>query len=136
MPRSSDSDATGAVLRDANLRVTAVRTALLELLAKEHKPRTVEYFVRKIGAAFDTVTVYRTLGTFLAAGIVERVGLGHDHAHYELAIGRPRHHHAVCRTCGRVEDVPVLKTALPKVPGFSRIDSQTVEYYGTCASCA
>lgn len=129
------------ILRDAGLRVTPGRIALLHALAKESKPVPVEKLAKSLKGELNQVTLYRALEAFEGANIVTRAGLGHEHAHYELLLGRPHHHHAVCRTCGHVEDIEVPhgpspeKDAERRAKGFASIDRYSLEFFGTCHSC-
>jgi Fur family ferric uptake transcriptional regulator len=58
---------------------------------------------------------------------------------YELGTG-DNHHHLVCRTCGRIEDVACSVGAAPCLEpssdnGFT-IDEAEVTWWGQCANCA
>lgn len=131
-----------ALLRDHGLKATAGRTRLLEILRAERKPASIERLQRKLKGAMNEVTLYRALEALEAARIVSRSDLGHGHAHYELVIGRPHHHHAVCRGCGYVEDIEVTHSPKPvaearrKTKGFRAIDSYTFDFFGLCTACA
>ena len=131
-----------ALLRDAGLRATPGRLALLAALAKEKKPVTVDDLNRRLKGALNTVTLYRALDALEEAGIVARAGLGHEHAHYELIPGRPHHHHVVCRACSRVEDIEIPHVPHPeqdaarRAKGFATVDRYTLEFSGLCRSCA
>lgn len=131
-----------ALLRENGLRATPGRIQLLQVLSKERLPLPVERLKEKLEEKLDTVTVYRTLEALRSAGLVERTDLQHGHAHYELMHGRPHHHHAVCRTCGLIEDIEVphakdpAKDAERSARKFSSIDSYALEFFGTCTRCA
>lgn len=130
-----------SLLRDAGLRATPGRLALLAILAKEPKPVTVQTLEKRMKGALNHVTLYRALEALTEAGIVARAGLGHDHAHYELLAGRPHHHHAVCRGCGLVEDLEVPHSEAPekdaqrRTRSFATIDRYSLEFFGLCRSC-
>lgn len=129
------------LLRENGLRATPGRLALLTVLAKETRPRSVEDLLQALQGDMDKVTLYRALEALRDAGIVARVNLEHDHAHYELLVGRPHHHHAICRGCGHVEDIevphaPALeREAHKRTRGFSHIDRHSLEFFGLCRSC-
>ena len=53
-------------------------------------------------------TVYRTLESLEAWGLVEHVHRGHGAAFFHLAASHP---HMVCEQCGRVLDVPAHEFA-------------------------
>lgn len=131
-----------AILRTAGLRVTPGRLCILGALARESQPVTVEQLGARIGQALNHVTLYRALEAFTEAGIVSRVDLGHEHAHFELIPGRPHHHHAVCTDCGYVEDVIMPHAPSPesiaarRAKGFARINRHALEFFGQCRACA
>jgi Fe2+ or Zn2+ uptake regulation protein len=61
-------------------------------------------------------------------------------ARYELRVG-DNHHHLVCRSCGRVEDIdcavgttPCLQPA--SAPHGFRVDEAEVTWWGLCRTCA
>jgi len=130
-----------ALLRKSGLRATAGRIQLLKTLSREKNPVTIDYLANKLAGHLDTVTLYRALEALKAARIVERVDLQHGHAHYELLVDRPHHHHAVCRSCGTVEDIEIPHVARPEKEAerqakkFSVIESYTLEFFGLCTSC-
>jgi Fur family transcriptional regulator, ferric uptake regulator len=84
-------------------------------------------------------TAYRTLSTFVEAGFVRQVELSAGKAFYEIASAH--HHHIVCGTCNRIEDVDVclpeaLTAAVRKASGFALVQEHTLEFFGTCKRCA
>lgn len=127
-----------SLLRAAGLRVTDGRLALLALLASEREPRTVQELEQRMKGALNQVTLYRALDALHTAGIVARVNLEHEHAHYELVAGRPHHHHAVCRSCGFIEDIeiPHDESAKKYTKQFARIDTHAIELFGICKRCS
>lgn len=127
-----------AVLRDADLKATPGRIALVVALAKERKPVSVQQIEKRLKGALNQVTLYRALEALAAAGIVSRVNLEHDHAHYELVVGRPHHHHAICKNCGHIADIELVHEHFPKkrIPGFARIERYSLELFGVCSTCS
>ena len=131
-----------ALLRAQGLRATRQRLAVLEtvhdgghLLADETAQR-----VRAQGGPSAEITlqsVYVILGDLERAGLIRKVDLGHGPALFETRVG-DNHHHAVCRVCGAVEDVPCAVGHAPCLdPGASgmRIDTAEVIFRGVCREC-
>lgn len=129
-------------LRSAGLRATPGRIQLLKTLSKETAPLTIEEIGTRIGGSLNEVTLYRALEALADAGVVSRADMQHGHAHYELSTGRKHHHHAVCKICGRVEDIEVTHAAEPerealrRTKGFASIDAYALEFFGTCVRCS
>ena len=129
------------LLKSIGSKVTPGRVKILEVLEQEPKPLTVEELKKKVGKEVDGVTLYRSLELLADAGIVERSDLRHGHAHYELVVDRPHHHHIVCTNCGYVEDIEVphptvsAKEALKRSKGFTSVKDYSLEFYGLCKKC-
>lgn len=130
-----------AALRDAGLKATAPRMRVLAILHASATPLCVADIVRASSGAIDQVTVYRALDSFVAAGLVQLVELQRDRRYYELA-DRAHHHHLVCRSCGKTEDVDAcgierMQRALERLSRtFRSVDAHALEFFGTCNSCA
>jgi Fur family ferric uptake transcriptional regulator len=129
------------LLKGVGFKATPGRLLLLEALQKELEPLPVLEIQKKLKNKLNEVTLYRALEAFATAGLVRRVDLNHDHAHYELAVGREHHDHVVCTDCGIIEDiegcalVPLEKRALTQSK-FKSIYSHNLEFFGLCRSCA
>jgi Fur family ferric uptake transcriptional regulator len=130
-----------AILKEKGFKATPGRLQLLEALAHVEKPLTVMEIKKRLHSRLNEVTLYRALEAFEHMGMVRRVDLNHDHAHYELALGRLHHDHVVCAECGTVEDIEgcaltsLQKSAL-KQSGFTNIYSHNLEFFGLCKQCA
>jgi Fur family ferric uptake transcriptional regulator len=84
-------------------------------------------------------TVYRTLEHLLDRGEVALRVDDAGEASYKLCKPEHHHHHAICRTCGRVEDVDCkaideFADSLRNIHGFE-LDGHTMEFFGTCNAC-
>lgn len=126
-------------LRTAGLAVTKQRLALLKVLRTLSQPVSVEVLTKKLAKLMNTTTVYRALEQLVQVGLVRRVDLGENHALFEAA--GAHHHHIVCRSCGRVDDVDAcLPTGLSarilsQTPAFSTIETHALEFFGVCRTC-
>lgn len=129
------------ILKAHGFRSTKARRGVLQVLSKHKKPIGIE----SIGAELDgvnPVTLYRIMEAFQEAGVVRSCDLGHGHADYELAAGRPHHHHVVCRECGVVEDIDLCgdekafnQKALKQTKKFKGINLHTMTFFGSCKAC-
>jgi len=127
------------MLRRVGIRATRQRVALLTILARAQGPVAVEEITRAGRQAFDLTTAYRTFDAFVLAGIARRIELAQGRALYELAT--EHHHHAVCTTCGTIADIDAclprgIDARVKKLSGFASIDDHSLEFFGTCTSCA
>lgn len=129
------------LLRQADYRATPGRVTLLKILWYADKPLSVTKIEEKISGALNRVTIYRALEALVSTGIVRRIDLRHDHAHYELADRKKHHHHLICQRCGLVEDFTNCSVArniervLQKSDRFSIVREHSLELFGLCHNC-
>lgn len=135
----SPEDAT-ALLRSAGMRVTRQRVATLQSLAG-HQHATVDQIVTALAGDLPKVSfqaVYLVVADLVAGGIINRLDLPGQPSRYELN-RRDNHHHVVCTSCGRVEDVACAVGAAPCLHPSETHDMDIaiadVLYRGVCREC-
>jgi Fur family ferric uptake transcriptional regulator len=138
-PAAYDRD-PGVRLRDAGLRVTAPRVAVLKaLLAHPHSTADdIAGQAREELGSVSTQAVYDVLRACVGAGLVRRIEPAGLSTLYETRTG-DNHHHLVCRQCGAVVDVDCVIGEAPclepsDVAGFD-LDESEVVFWGTCPNC-
>lgn len=127
-------------LRDHGIYVTAQRLAVLR--AVDSQPHaTADVIVRSVRDEIGTVSrqaVYDTLNTLSMLGVLRRFQPMGSPARFESRAG-DNHHHLICRSCGRVEDVDCAVGERPCLTASDdhafEIDEAEVIYWGTCPSC-
>lgn len=127
-------------IRNAGLRVTSGRVALLEVL--DVAPHAdAETLYRALVPTLPTTSiqaVHNILGDLTSAGLIRRIEPPGSPARYERRIG-DNHHHIVCESCGAIEDVECSVGEAPclepsSTSGFT-VSSAEVVYWGTCPNC-
>jgi Fur family transcriptional regulator, stress-responsive regulator len=146
----SSEKARVARLRSAGLRVTAPRLAVLAVLddaagADEHlSAAVISSRVREQAGSISTQGVYDCLDVLVDGGLLRRIEPAGQPALYEARV-HDNHHHLVCRTCGRVADVPCVAGVTPCLmpagasgaePLGFEVDEAEITFWGTCAECA
>ena len=130
------------MLKEAELRVTDHRLAVLSYLSKVRQPVTVYEIIEVLRKKenIDQATVYRNLASLHEAGLLRRLDFNHGHAHYELETGRA-FYQLVCSKCETIEKIEgisiedTVKRMLKKSKKFKNTTTHSVEIYGTCKSC-
>jgi Fur family transcriptional regulator, ferric uptake regulator len=137
-------EAAATRLHSVGQRLTANREALVDTLTNAPRPLTIpEILAHRRELAQSSV--YRNLVVLEEAGIVHRVVGTDDFARWELAEDLAgHHHHLICASCGRVEDVPAsaglersvaaAAAAITRTTGF-RTQRHRVDLVGVCKSC-
>ena len=130
-----------ALLRARGLRVTQGRLAVLEVLDRlpHADADDVARALADSGADTSVQSVHNVLGDLTAAGLVRRFEPARSSARYERRVG-DNHHHAVCVSCGRVDDVDCVVGEAPcmhaDAPAGFTVQAAEVTFVGLCADCA
>ena len=128
------------LLSSADLRRTGPRVAILAVLLGARKPQTADQIAANLAPAGpDRVTIYRTLESFVSAGLVHRAFLQERTWHFELAGNCTKsqcHPHFTCTNCGDMHCLTEMTLPLAKSPhkGFV-IGHQRVQLEGLCPKC-
>ena len=131
------------LLRGAALRVTRPRLAVLNAVHANPHADT-DSIIRAARRDLPEVShqaVYDVLRALTDAGLVRRIQPAASVARYEARVG-DNHHHAVCISCGRVEDVecavghaPCLTPHWDEGSRPMTIQIADVLYQGICQDC-
>ena len=132
---------TATALRGAGQKVTPQRMLILSSLRHSRSHITASHILDDVRRAYpyvDASTIYRTLNSAVALGLVSETNMGSGESEYEW-IGVNRHHHLVCRSCGDVSSLDntyldSLATALHDELGF-QADLGHFAIFGLCHSC-
>lgn len=131
---------TETALRNAGLRATAGRIAVLDTLGS--MPHTDAERVFRVVAekvpSTSIQSVHNILADLTAAGLTRRIEPAGSAALYERRIG-DNHHHVVCTECGAVSDVECVVGQAPclhpsNTSGFS-VQTAEVTFWGVCPDC-
>lgn len=134
-------------LRDAGLRATSSRVAVLECMLATGGPLThADVCDRLKDEGFDRATVYRNLADLTDAGLLRRSDLGDHLWRFELKSegahdehgGGEVHPHFVCTECGAVACLPdgVVAIASTKgAPRSLRAGKVDIQVRGACNDC-
>jgi Fur family ferric uptake transcriptional regulator len=131
---------TAEQLRDAGLRVTAPRVAVLRCV-EEHPHAAADVLAGAVRANLGAVSnqaIYDVLRALTAARLVRRFEPAGHPARYEVRTG-DNHHHLVCRRCAAVADVDCAVGDTPCLEASNamgyEIDEAEVVYWGLCPDC-
>lgn len=127
-------------LRDAGLRATRQRMTVLESLRGRPDAVTAQDLhmeFRKAGEPVGLTTVYRTLTSLADAGFLDTFNRDGEQA-FKLC-GSRHHHHLVCETCNRVQEIPAdeVERWVADVAGRHGFDvtGHRADIFGVCAPC-
>jgi Fur family ferric uptake transcriptional regulator len=100
-------DDAKSILRQADLRCTAARIAVLQQLADENTPLSHSEVTQKLGQfGFDPSTIYRCLHEMAESGVLSRLDLGDQVRRFEMRSPQSQteldHPHFMCVDCGKI----------------------------------
>jgi Fur family peroxide stress response transcriptional regulator len=130
-----------ALLREAGLRSTPQRLAIVREVFLRHHPTVGEVYdtVRRQFPTIGLATVYNTLRSLTERGYLRELPFG-DATRFDVNV--EPHANLVCRRCGRIEDsmacddlILEIRRRVANGEGF-RPEAQRVDIYGVCSSCA
>lgn len=120
---------------------TRAREQITAILRKEQRylsAAEIHELLKKTRGKVSLSTVYRTLDLLETKGEASsRVDTRGESTYVVCA--PTHHHHAICRSCGKVEELAC--EALERIAGELRshhgfeLDDHAMEFFGTCAAC-
>jgi len=126
--------------RRAGLPITHQRQVIYDVLIGmpgHPSPEEVYSRVRKRIPSISLATVYKNLNRFLKAGLLQEMSMHHGSLRVE--VNDHPHHHLVCSSCKKIEDIDSdqigtlhVRGRLPK--GFA-VQRFSVDVIGLCARC-
>ena len=144
METTNINEALRRALRDAGLRVTQSRLAVLRTLRTARQPMSHSDLVDALhNESWDQATLYRNLNDLVQAGLLQPSASGGRVQRYEMAENdspaRHGHAHFVCNDCGAAECIDELKLSAPKHSAHFRrtltAGNYDVQVRGLCDSC-
>ncbi len=128
-------------LRQRGYRLTPQREMILLAIHQSEGHASAEEIYEKVqtlNPCVDISTVYRTLELLKDLHLVSETDLGGGCLRYEL-ISKGRHHHVVCRKCGKMMCVDhsllvPLEATLLEEYGF-KADIEHLAIFGLCKEC-
>lgn len=126
--------------RERGLSVTAQRLAIYkDMCATDTHPTAEEVYgrIRKSYPTMSLATVYKTLETFEKYGFISKTHASGQKARFDA--NKEPHHHLICVSCGRIEDVECealegLKLSTSGAQHFGRQAFQ-IDLRGLCKNC-
>ena len=132
--------ATPEALRDAGLRATRQRLSVIEALRGRPDAVTAQDLhmeLRRAGEPIGLTTVYRTLTALADTGLLDTFTREAEQA-FRLC-GDGHHHHIVCETCNKVEEIEVAEVErwvgdVAARHGYE-VTGHRADIFGICDAC-
>lgn len=128
-------------LRARGLRATRPRLEVYTLLSELDGHFSVDELRARLedrGIEVSRMSLYNVVSDLSAAGLIVCAPTGPGRALYEA--NETWHHHFVCRSCGRVLDVPCVlgrKPCLEPPEGLeATVEEAQVTFRGLCGECS
>lgn len=117
---------------------TPQRLAILKYLDGNTSHPSAEDIYRSVSKTYRSMsfaTVYNTLNTLVAAGVLKDLYIDPSRRRYDPNV-HP-HHHLICMDCKVVVDVhdPIAVEVPKSVAGDYQVVGNHIEFYGYCSPC-
>ena len=120
---------------------TNAQAVLEAVRATNNHPTALEVYemVKQQRPRIGLASIYRILHTLVEQEYIRELALGNESCRYDSRTSR--HDHALCRSCGKLLDVPVeIVFSLPALQDAAQtvgiiLESHEVRLYGLCKSC-
>ncbi len=125
------------MLHRRGLRATPQRRAIIEAVRTAGGHVTAESVFDRVRMKLPTIslkTIYETLHSLVVAEEMSELAIGVGPIRYDTTV-RP-HHHLICLTCKRIEDIDLDIDAgvLDQLQGFSVVRTAVI-VWGRCNDC-
>ncbi len=133
---SHDIDRLVARMREAGLKATPQRLAIVRELADDPTHPTAQELYDRLRSAMPTMsfaTVYNTLSAFADAGLVTPRSLTAGGTRFDP--NTEPHDHAVCDRCGDVVDISPADEGPASIPSGFQLRAVERIYRGVCMRC-
>jgi Fe2+ or Zn2+ uptake regulation protein len=134
-----DPDTLTALYRRHGLKVTRQRQCIFKILYANPAHSTAEaiyVIARKRMPTISLKTVYETLHSLAALGEIQQIDLGIGSTRFDPDVHD--HHHLVCSSCGRIENVDLdlgfLALTAAERHGFVIVHTEVI-VRGLCPDC-
>lgn len=137
-----EPEQSAAILKQLKLKVTPRRQEVMNCLGSEGCFLSADDVWSRVKPRLGSIglpTVYRILDELAVAGVITRIFLSDRKQYYFLCANREHHHHFVCESCRRVEDVEqcgldgVSRDIAQRSGG--RVTSHILQINGLCGAC-
>lgn len=125
-------------LKQRGVTLTPQRIAVIEFLQNSRDHPCVDKIYQAIKKKYPSMspaTVYSTLQLLTEMGEIQELHIRGDKANYDPI--PKRHHHLLCRICGRIVDVEIDGCPITnnKTIRGHRIEEVQAYIYGVCSEC-
>ncbi|HBI3504497.1 TPA: peroxide-responsive transcriptional repressor PerR [Staphylococcus aureus] len=129
-----------ASLRQAGIRITPQRQAILRYLISSHTHPTADEIYQALSPDFPNIsvaTIYNNLRVFKDIGIVKELTYGDSSSRFDF--NTHNHYHIICEQCGKIVDFQYPQ--LNEIERLARhmtdfdVTHHRMEIYGVCKEC-
>lgn len=123
------------ILQQHQLSKTSGRREILEVFLKNESALSEKEIKDKTDIQCDRATIYRTLNTFVNAGILHAIRNDEGPVKYVIKKEPEDHIHFKCTDCGKLVCLPDIRISNIQLPaGYTQKESNFL-VIGTCNRC-
>lgn len=130
------TEAIAQLLADRGVKPSLQRVKMYQYMEKVRKHQNADEIYQALKNDMPTLsktTVYNTMDTFVAHGLVNKLVIDAGEARYD--VDTYQHGHFKCRQCGSIQDVAMKEPELLESNGAFQVEKMAVYYTGLCSTC-
>ncbi|NPA88541.1 MAG: transcriptional repressor [Epsilonproteobacteria bacterium] len=122
------------LLENSDLKITPQRLAILKELDEKGHASIEEIYdeIKEIYPSISLATIYKNINALKEENIISEICL-HNKPKFEIT--KEAHAHFICKTCGKVEDVPLTEILCPEADEKYKDSQKELYIYGICQEC-
>lgn len=119
------------------MRVTPARLRVLQVLQGARVALSHAEIETELVPRLDRVTLYRTLDSFVSAGLAQKQVDAERITRFSLADGADHsaHAHFTCDQCATVYCMPVKPPRRSQLPAGFEVAGAALQFHGHCPAC-
>jgi Fur family peroxide stress response transcriptional regulator len=131
-----DDNSAIARLKEAGLKLTPQRLALIEILKDSKNHPSADMIYEELKKKYPMVsfsTVYNILNVLKKIGEIEELAISENKVYYDP--NTDPHHHFLCEKCGQIQDIfQDFRIRTEKI-NIHQVRKHQIYFYGTCSDC-
>jgi len=136
MPEMKDNIAAITKLKEAGLKLTPQRLALIEILKGNKNHPSADMIYKELKKKYPMVslsTVYNILNVLKKIGEIEELAISENKVYYDP--NTEPHHHFLCEKCGQIQDVFQDFQIPTDMINIHQVKKHQIYFYGICSNC-
>lgn len=136
IPKMKDQNSAIAKLKEAGLKLTPQRLALINILKGNKNHPSADMIYEELKKKYPMVslsTVYNILNVLKKIGEIKELTIAENKVYYDP--NPDPHHHFLCEKCGQIQDIYQDIRIRTERINIHQVKKHQIYFYGICSDC-